>query len=669
MLCPASGFFGYGPVMLPADLGHCHVPGTPALHGDLLVVDLARPDVEEDAYPGELWRIPLDGVPPTRWTFGGHRDSAPRISPDGAWVAFLRTTGTEGRAARAQLYLMPTRGGDARQLTDLPLGAGAPVWSPDSRRIAFTARIPEAGRYGTRDGVGPDAERPRRITTLNYRSDNVGFVVDRHERLFVIDPFADRPEPTELTDGRCRIGDVVWMPDGDALVFAADRGLGTTDTLRQDLYGIEVAGGEPKLLVCTAGSVSFLAVSADGQAIYTGEPFDGEHTVATNHRLWSAPLSLAGPPAEPRALTDGETVACEYRSIRPVVTRHGVLVGVLHRGAVQLRLVPLDSDAAELDRLALVAAETEVLVSFAADDDRVAAVVATQDSPGEVVLVKLTDAGRPAGSTGPLTDFAAGLRAAGVHPLQELTAAASDGYPVHGFLMLPEGDGPHPVLLFVHGGPFMYHQRAFFDEAQVYASAGFAVVLPNPRGSAGYGEKHGRVLVNALGTVDVDDVLSLLDAALARPDCDAQRVGVMGGSYGGWMTSWLAAHHGDRFRAAWSERAVNAWDSFTGSSDIGWWFAAEYCGTDQETIRRLSPLHHADRVRIPFAVVHSEQDWRCPVEQAQRMFVALKRNNVPTELILFPGEGHEMSRSGRPRHRQERFELALQWWHRHLDPK
>lgn len=657
--------------MLPADLGHCHVVGTPVLHGDLLLVDVARPDLEEDTYLGGLWRIPLDGASPnhrhpTRWTFGGRRDSAPSLSPDGAWVAFLRTASPEGKAARPQIYVMSTAGGDARRLTDLPLGAGAPVWSPDSRRISFTARIPEPGRYGTEDGVGPDAESPRRITTLNYRSDNVGFVVDRHERLFVVDPFADRPEPTQLTDGRCRIGDVGWMPDGKALVFAAARDLGATDTLRQDLYGVGVDGGEPKLLVRTAGSVSFVSVTAQGQAIYLGEPFAGDQAVATNSCLWSAPLSFSGPPAEPRQLTDGETVACDYRSIRPVVTRHGVLLGVLHRGAVQLRLVPLDSDAAGLDQLALIAAEDEVLVSFAVEGDRVAAVVSTQDSPGELVMVELTDSGQPAGITGPLTDFAAGLRAAGVRPVQELTATASDGYPVHGFLVLPEGEGPHPVLLFVHGGPFMYHPHAFFDEAQIYASAGFAVVLPNPRGSAGYGEQHGRVLVDALGTVDVDDVLSLLDAALARPDCDAERVGVMGGSYGGWMTSWLATHHGDRFRAAWSERAVNAWDSFTGSSDIGWWFAAAYCGTDQETLRRLSPLYHADRVRIPFAVVHSEQDWRCPVEQAQRMFVALKLNDVPAELILFPGEGHEMSRSGRPRHRRERFELALEWWHRHL---
>jgi dipeptidyl aminopeptidase/acylaminoacyl peptidase len=212
----------------------------------------------------------------------------------------------------------------------------------------------------------------------------------------------------------------------------------------------------------------------------------------------------------------------------------------------------------------------------------------------------------------------------------------------------------------------MYHSWGFFDEAQVYASAGYAVVLPNPRGSAGYGQSHGRAIVHALGTVDVDDVLATLDTALALPECDAGRVGVMGGSYGGFMTSWLAGHHGDRFLAAWSERAVNAWDSFAGSSDIGFMFADGYVGPDPDEQRRRSPLTYADKITIPFAVVHSENDLRCPLEQAQRMFVALQRAGVESELLVFPGEGHELTRSGKPRHRVQRFRAVLDWWNRHI---
>jgi len=191
-------------------------------------------------------------------------------------------------------------------------------------------------------------------------------------------------------------------------------------------------------------------------------------------------------------------------------------------------------------------------------------------------------------------------------------------------------------------------------------------VLGNPRGSAGYGQPHGRAVVGAFGTVDVDDVLALLDEALTRPECDPTRVGVMGGSYGGFMTSWLCSHVPNRFTAAISERALNAWDSFAGSSDIGYYFAQAYVGADRDAQWAASPLAYADRIDIPLLIIHSERDWRCPLEQAQRLFVALKRRGAEVEMLLFPGEGHELSRSGRPRHRRQRFEAILAWWDRYL---
>jgi dipeptidyl aminopeptidase/acylaminoacyl peptidase len=227
------------------------------------------------------------------------------------------------------------------------------------------------------------------------------------------------------------------------------------------------------------------------------------------------------------------------------------------------------------------------------------------------------------------------------------------------------------VLLMIHGGPFTAYGYTLFDEAQVYAGAGHTVVMGNPRGAAGYGPEHGRAIRHAMGSVDADDLLALLDAALAGPHPDGAgvdrgRVGVLGGSYGGYMTAWLAAHAGDRFRAAIVERAVTAFDSFTGSSDIGYFFTAAYAGTDPDAVKEQSPLTHADKIDVPVLIIHSEHDWRCPVEQAQRLFVALRSRNVPAELLLFPGEGHEMSRSGLPSHRVARFEAILDWWARHL---
>ncbi|MFB9908656.1 S9 family peptidase [Allokutzneria oryzae] len=644
--------------MRPDDLALLHTPGTLALHGDLLLTDVSRLDLAANTYRAALWRIPLTDTPeaPQRLTFG-ERDSAPRVSPDGAWVAFLRVAGAGGKP---QLHVMPTTGGEARLVAELPLGADVPVWAPDSRRIAFVAKVPDEGRYGSAAGVSAAQEAPRRITGFRYRIDNVGFTSDRRTRLFVVDALDFDAEPVQLTDGTVDVASPAWTQDGTHLLVVADRDLDSWDTLHNDLYSIPADGsGELALVVRSCGAVESPVVLPDGDVLYYGFDFEGVHAVARNTGLFRAPLRIGGEPTTGRRLTDAETVDCESGSGAPIPVAGGVLVVVRVRGANELRLVPDGAEAATLDELKPLLGERGSVNAFAADGDRIAAVVSTVDSPGEVVTL---EAENPVVRT----DFAADLRAAGLRETVEITGTAPDGYPVHGWLVLPEGEGPHPVLLNVHGGPFRYYGWGFFDEAQVYAAAGYAVVLPNPRGSAGYGEKHGRAIIGAMGTVDADDVMALLDAALERADCDADRVGVMGGSYGGFMASWLAAHHGERFKGAWSERAVNAWDSFTGSSDIGWYFAEAYCGADPEAQRRQSPLYHADKVTIPFAVVHSEEDWRCPIEQAQRQFVALRRNGVDAEFLLFPGEGHELTRSGQPLHRKQRFDAVLEWWGRHL---
>ena len=630
--------------MRPEDVALLRVPGSVTLRGDLLLTDVTHPDLETDSYRGGIVRVPTDGEP-RQWT-RGDQDTAPRISPDGRSVAFLRDR---------QLHVIPADGGEARRVTDLTGGAGKAVWSPDSRHIAFLARVPEPGRYGVNDAPAAAAEAPRRITDLRYRIDDIGFLTDRVQQLFVVDAAAEGGEVRQLTDGPNDLEAPAWTSDGRHVLVVGPRRDAGELVLHDDVYAVPVEGGEAVVAVRGEGMITAVAAYRD-QIFLVGSQFDGLAARPLPDGVWAAPWDPAGSPQPPRRLTDPETVDCEGSAGNLIVTEDGVLALVRNRGAVELRRIPLDANHAPLADLAVVAGDHAVVKTFAEDTGRVAVVVATPESAGEVVLV----------GTGVRTDFGADLRATGIRPLRELHGTAPDGYPVHGWVVLPEGDSPHPVILSIHGGPFMYYGWGLFDEAQVYASAGYAVVLPNPRGSSGYGYEHGTAIAGALGTVDADDVLALLDAALELPECDAERVGVMGGSYGGYMTSWLAAHNGDRFRAAWSERAVNAWDSFVGSSDIGWWFADVYCGPDPDVQRAVSPLTYADKIRIPFAVVHSEQDWRCPLEQAQRMFVALKRNGTPTELLLFPGEGHELTRSGRPVHRRQRFDAVLDWWQRHL---
>jgi dipeptidyl aminopeptidase/acylaminoacyl peptidase len=641
--------------MRPDDLALLRTPGAPAVSPDgrIAVVAVSRLDLDADEYRSQLWAVPTDGSAPARALTDGHRDSAPAFSPDGRWLAYLSAE----PGGRPQVHVLPTAGGAARRLTDLHLGAGVPVWSPDSRRLAFTARVPEEGRYGTTEGVGPDAEPPRLITTLKYRVDDVGFITDRPSHVFVVglpadgaDDGAAVPDPVQVTTGDADDADVAWSPDGTELAFVSARHDGADADLVRDVYAIRPDGSGLRRVTRSRSDCQHPAWAPGGRTIYlTAVPDlgpDGTDFVARNATLCRVPA--AG--GELEVLLDPETTDRGDETPATVLTDGAVLLGVQRRGAVELLRVPL------------ARAEPETLVDgpftvrgVGAAAGVVVATVAHDASAGELIAIT-------PGRRRLLTGFGAELGATGrVRRMEERTAESSDGYPVHGWITVPDGPGPHPVLLTVHGGPYSQYGWTLFDETQTYVSAGYAVVQCNPRGSSGYGEAHGRAIEGGWGGLDAADVLAFLEAALADPRLDGDRVGVMGGSYGGYMTTLLIGRT-DRFTAAISERAFNDPVSFVGSSDIGWFFPDRYLGTDPGRVAAQSALAHAGSITTPTLVIHSEEDWRCPVEQGARLYVELKRRGVPTELLLFPGEGHELSRSGRPRHRLARLEHVLRWW-------
>ena len=660
--------------MLPADLALLRAPSAPSLSPDgrLVVVAVGRIDLEANAYRGDLWVTPTDGSAAPRRFTSGKRDGRPRFSPDGRWIAFLRASDED----KPQLHVMPSDGGEPRRVCEHPLGADAFAWSPDSTRLAYVARVPEPGRYGTDKDIPPEKEPPRRITTFQYRLDNLGFTNDRRSHVFVVDALTEGAEPVQLTRGDYDHGDPAWSPDGRTVAFVSARHETRDEDAASDVFVVPAEGGDPIRVTATDLAVSRPAFSPDGGTIwFCGAPAD---LAARTTGLWSVPADGTGPPAR---LTDPERFDHDpaFGGVLPLlVDEQAVTTVSMRRGAVPLLRFPVDGS----EPRRLLDGDRQVQ-DYDARGGVVAAVVSDPTSAGEVVVLRPEGSG-PEGSGEPqggapvdrpegsgertITDFGAPLaRSASLRPMTELEATAPDGAKVHGWVLKPAGPGPFPVVLMVHGGPFAQYGWTLFDEAQVYVGAGYAVVMGNPRGSAGYGETHGRAIVGDFGNLDAKDVLALLDAALADPDLDDDRVGVMGGSYGGYMTSWLVAHS-DRFRAAISERACNAFDSFEGSSDIGWLFVSHYNGTDPERVLAQSPLTHVDRIRTPMLLIHSEHDWRCPVEQAQRLFVALKQRKVDVELLLFPGEGHELSRSGLPSHRIARFEAILDWWGRHLKP-
>ena len=645
--------------MRPADLALLRTPGVPTLSPDgrIAVVSVGRLDLEADEYRGQLWAVPTDGSAPPRPITDGSLDTAPAFSPDGRWVAYLGAEPGE----RPQLHLLPTAGGAARRLTGHHLGAGAPVWSPDSRRLAYTARVPEPGRYGTAEGIGPEAEPPRLITTLRYREDDVGFVVDRRRQVFVLDlpeDFRDDtvpvPEPLQVTSGDADCADVTWNPDGTELAFVAALHERADQDLVRDVHAVRPDGSGLRRITDSRSDCALPTYAADGRTLYLTAVADlgpdGLDFAARSATLCR--VDAAGGPVVP--LLDPEEYDRGDETPATVVAGDAVLLGVQRHGAVELLRVPLDGGPPER----LVDGPFTVR-GIAAAGDVVVVSVAHDRSAGELIAITpgrrrlLSGFGRELGESGRL------------HRMRERTATAPDGYPVHGWVTVPEGPGPHPVLLTVHGGPFAQYGWTLFDETQTYVSGGYAVVQCNPRGSSGYGQAHGRAIKGAWGGLDADDVLAFLDDVLQEPELDADRVGIMGGSYGGFLTALLLGRT-QRFAAAVVERALTDPVGFVGSSDIGWFFADQYLGTDPDRIAAQSPMTAAREITTPTLVVHAEEDWRCPVEQGTRLYVELKRRGVPSELLLFPGEGHELSRSGRPRHRLARLEHILRWWARWL---
>ncbi len=639
--------------MKPTDIAALAIPGRPAVAPDgTIFVSVRRPDPDRDTYLSGIFRLRPGDSDLEPFTLG-ERDSSPLLTPDGATLVFLRA---ETEKDKPQLYVLPVGGGEARRLTDHPLGVESPVLSPAGDRVAYLARVPEPGRYGTDPDIEPGAEPPRRITVANYRLDGVGFLRDRPRQVFVADLAGE--DPRQLSDEPGDVADPAFTADGAEILYVRDQA-GTRISSEIVAVPVGAASTSPADArpVVAPGGLAEAPVAAGDRVYFVGIPFPGVDMSGRTSGLWWVDKDGR---QDPVRMTDELTVDVETATGPVLVTEDAVLVTVRDRGSVGLRSVPLSAENVVLADLPLLTdphAEVKAQVRAA---DRVVAVIADPTTAGEVHLLD------PAGGDQTLTDLSAPLRDVGLIAPQEIDAAGPNGYPVHGWLFLPPGEGPHPVILLIHGGPHAAYSWGVFDEAQVYADAGYAVVMGNPRGSAGYGLDHGRVLVGRLGDVDVTDILALLDAALERPECDAGRVGVMGGSYGGFLTSWLAGHHSDRFVAGISERALNAWDSFEGSSDIGYGFSESYVGLERDQQWSMSPLAAAGNIAIPLLIIHSEQDWRCPIEQAQRLFVALVNRGAPVEMLLFPGEGHELSRSGRPRHRVQRFEAILDWWARHL---
>ncbi len=598
----------------------------------------------------------------------GKRDRAPEWSPVDGRLVFVSK-----RGARDQVCVLPAEGGDARPITAFPDGASAPSWSPDGKRVAFLGMTVADPDSVVDDPRPPESEEQSRrapvarvVRRLDYKHDGAGFVDGRLRHLFVTDATAEGdevPAATQLTDGPWNIEGFDWSPDGSRWVIVANADPDGDLSVLHHLYVVEGPGQVRQIVSGRQANTPAWSPRGDLIAfISTAESDGGRH-----ERVWV--VSPEG--GEARCLTAGfdqnvgGTVITDMRAghgTRLVWSPEGdrIYFQAATRGGAEIYSVDLEGVVRTE-----VQSRYRAVVDFDVRDGMIAFIAVDPWSPGDLYLVR-------DGSEARLSDFNPWLREREVPVPEKHVFTAPDGLDIDGWLLKPPGFDPGrrwPLVMEIHGGPHAQYGWAFFHEFQVLAGMGFLVFFANPRGSDGRSEAFKRAVVRDWGGKDYLDLMAALDQLIDRTGfVDTERMGVGGGSYGGFMTNWVIGQT-DRFRAAVAMRSISNLVSEYGQHDIVPWGRNEMGPEpwpDADELWRRSPIRYVRNITTPLLLTHGEMDLRCAVSQAEEMFGALRLLGKEVEMVRFPGESHDLSRGGRPDRRFERLVRIAGWFGRHL---
>ncbi|MEX0785880.1 MAG: S9 family peptidase [Dehalococcoidia bacterium] len=616
-------------------------------------------DKESDQGRMSVYVAPLKGGGAAQRFTQGKHDHSPRWSPDGRYLAFVSS-----RDEKNQIYLLPLEGGEPRQLTKTKFGAGQPVWSPDGKRIAYVARV---GNYKEpKERKNAERAAPRLIRDLRYRLDGIGYFDDRRHHIFTVD--VETGKERQITDGDWYDQQPAWSPDGRFIAFVSDRERDRFQRLwRTDLWVVRSTGGRARRLTRGRGAAYNPQFSPDGRSIAFVGHEHGEAGGAKNTHMLVLPVSGSRAPQSVSAPLDRSVIG-------------GILVGAQtfswSRDGRSLLFLAGDRGAQALYRAGAANGSVSKLIggdrqidSFALTPNGKGVVfsAAWTSEPPEVYSATLRG-GRARNLSHANDELREGRDIA---PVRRVTHKGPDGLKIESFVVYPPNyrrGRRYPLALQIHGGPHGVHPTGFQLTYQALASAGYVVLLPNPRGSTSYGEEFSQACVGDWGGKDFQDLMTGVDAMIRRRVADPNRLYVGGYSYGGFMTSWTVGQT-DRFRAALIGAPVADHVSMFGTTDIPHFAVYEHEGSpfdNEKALRDRSPVTYLPNVKTPVLLVHWEGDLRCPIGQSEQIFQGLKMLGKKVEFVRYPGGSHGVRT---PAQSVDEIQRRLDWYNRHAPRK
>ena len=688
--------------------------GDPQVSPDGSRVAFVRVTVNDkrEGYSTSIWSVPLSGSEEPHQLTKGDRDSSPRWSPDGKYLVFSRATEKDGKPEPPQLSLLPMAGGDSFAFTDLPKGASNPVWSPDGKTIAFTSETnpddlakqekkkkketdsskasaspqPSASKADDKAAKKAEAESEhesdvRVITRAVYREDNEGYTDPKHPSHIWTIPVPhnadEKVQPKQLTSGRFDEGSIVWSRDGSQLYFVSlhvDEPY--YDRPQSELYSISVSGGNQTKVTTIDMDVSGLSLSPDGKRLAFVGAVSQPVKSYSEEDLWVIDLT---PSAKPKNLTEkfdfdiGSLLIGDCETPR-AAGRNAPIWSPDGRSLIQLFSREGTANIGSFD------AESGAETDLTSGNQGVIRVRATHDASKLIYTIstptRLGDlfvADQKGGNAKQLTHFNDALFSKlNLTEPEEIHYKSFDGKTMEAWLQKPPDFSPgkkYPLILNIHGGPHTAYGYIFFHEFQWMAAKGYVVLFPNPRGSTSYGQDFGNIIQYHYPGDDFKDLMAGVDEAIKRGYIDEKKLGVTGGSGGGLLTNWVVGHT-DRFAAAVAQRDIASW--------VHWWYTADFTlfqpnwfkgppFDEEEDFKARSPITYVKNVKTPMMFIEGEADYRTPpAAGGEEMFRALKFRKIPTVMVRFPNESHELSRSGQPWHRIERLQNIVGWFDRWL---